>query len=74
MDTIKSLYFFLQRDAVEQLPFVLASQLGVLPTELDSKIVHLLSDCLIPFTLTGDECLSVPAVLMMVLQHSSDLS
>ncbi|MCP9263594.1 hypothetical protein DINM_006812 [Dirofilaria immitis] len=75
LDTIKALYFFLQRDILEQLPFLLASQLGILPVELDKKLVHLISSCLIPFILVPkQECLAVPAVLMMILQHSSDLS
>ncbi|KAL4003430.1 Cation-channel complex subunit UNC-79 family protein [Acanthocheilonema viteae] len=75
LDTIKALYFFLQRDILEQLPFLLASQLGILPSELDKKLVHLISTCFIPFILIPkQECLSVPAVLMMILQHSADLS
>ncbi|VDM93512.1 unnamed protein product, partial [Onchocerca ochengi] len=75
LDTIKALYFFLQRDILEQLPFLLVSQLGILPVELEKKLVHLISTCLIPFILVPkQECLPVPAVLMMVLQHSTDLS
>uniref|UniRef100_A0A915PJI7 Uncharacterized protein n=1 Tax=Setaria digitata TaxID=48799 RepID=A0A915PJI7_9BILA len=75
LDTIKALYFFLQRDILEQLPFVLASQLDILPAELSKKLVHLISSCLIPFILIPkQECLAVPAVLMMILQHSTDLS
>uniref|UniRef100_A0A915CI63 Uncoordinated protein 79 n=1 Tax=Parascaris univalens TaxID=6257 RepID=A0A915CI63_PARUN len=74
LDTIKALYFFLQRDALEQLPYLVACQLGVFPSELDKKVVRLLSECLIPFTLSSQEWLSVPAVLMLVLQHSSDPS
>uniref|UniRef100_A0A183U2A3 Huntingtin n=1 Tax=Toxocara canis TaxID=6265 RepID=A0A183U2A3_TOXCA len=74
LDTIKALYFFLQRDALEQLPYLVACQLGVFPGDLDKKIVHLLSECLIPFTLSSQEWLSVPAVLMLVLQHSTDPS
>lgn len=74
LDTIKALYFFLQRDALEQLPYLIACQLGVFPSELDKKVVRLLSECLIPFTLSSQEWLSVPAVLMLVLQHSSDPS
>lgn len=75
LDTMKALYFFLQRDILEQLPFLLASQLGILPAELDKKLVHLISTCFIPFILIPkQECFSVPAVLMMILQHSTDLS
>ncbi|VDK82206.1 unnamed protein product [Litomosoides sigmodontis] len=75
LDTIKALYFFLQRDLLEQLPVLLASQLGTLPPALDKKLVHLISTCLIPFIVVPkQECLSVPAVLMMILQHSADLS
>ncbi|VDM99242.1 unnamed protein product [Thelazia callipaeda] len=75
LDAVKALYFFLQRDVVEQLPFMLASQLGILPAELDKKLVHLISTCFLPFILVPkQECLSVPAVLMMVLQHTTDLS
>ncbi|MFH4978270.1 hypothetical protein AB6A40_004979 [Gnathostoma spinigerum] len=75
MDTIKALYFFLPRDIVEQLPYLMACQLGVFPAELNKKLVHLVCDCLIPFTITSDqEALYVPAILMLVLQHSSDPS
>lgn len=72
---IKALYLFLQRDSVEKLPYLIACQLGVFPNELDKKLLHLLCDCLIPFIITStDEWLSIPAIMMLVFQHSSDPS
>lgn len=51
---------------------------GVLPVELDKRIVHLLTDCLLPYALCDpqdDDCrVSVPAVLMLVFQRISDPS
>ncbi|VDN58014.1 unnamed protein product, partial [Dracunculus medinensis] len=75
LDMIKALYLFLQRDSVEKLPYLIACQLGVFPNELDKKLLHLLCDCLIPFIITStDEWLSIPAIMMLVFQHSSDPS
>ncbi len=69
------MYFFLDRDLVDQLPYIVASQLGVFPGELDHRIMHLLADCLIPFTVSNSESfasLSIPAVLLLVFQHNGD--
>ncbi|KAI1721490.1 cation-channel complex subunit UNC-79 domain-containing protein [Ditylenchus destructor] len=74
IDTLKALYFFLDRDCIDQMPYLIASQLGVFPNQLDKKIVHLLADCIIPYSL-GEPAsggLSVPAVLMLIFQHSTD--
>uniref|UniRef100_A0A914CGD5 Uncoordinated protein 79 n=1 Tax=Acrobeloides nanus TaxID=290746 RepID=A0A914CGD5_9BILA len=74
LDTLKALYFFLDRECVDQLPYLLASQLGTFPAELDKKIVQLLCDCILPYSTSDDAFggLSVPVVLMLVLQHPSD--
>ena len=38
LDTMKALLIFLDRDSLEQVPLLLASQLGVFPTELDRNV------------------------------------
>ncbi|KAK0414613.1 hypothetical protein QR680_011527 [Steinernema hermaphroditum] len=73
LNTLKALYFFLEKDAVDQMPILIASQLGVFPAELDSQIVHLLADCLLPYLNgTGSDMFVIPVVLMLVLQHNPD--
>ncbi|KAK6026804.1 hypothetical protein OSTOST_07212, partial [Ostertagia ostertagi] len=37
LDTLKALMMFLDRDTLEQLPLLLASNIGVLPSELDKQ-------------------------------------
>ncbi|CAI5446505.1 unnamed protein product [Caenorhabditis angaria] len=76
LDTIKALMIFLERDSLEQLPLLLASQLGVFPRELDKQIVHLLADCVFPFAITNETFVksSVPGVIMLVLQQTHDPS
>ncbi|KAL6726462.1 hypothetical protein Aduo_008429 [Ancylostoma duodenale] len=76
LDTLKALMMFLDRDSLEQLPLLLASNIGVFPTELDKQIVHLLADAVLPFSLTDETLikLSVPGVLMLVLQQAHDPS
>ncbi|TKR76247.1 hypothetical protein L596_017412 [Steinernema carpocapsae] len=55
------------------MPILVASQLGVFPAELDSQIIHLLADCLIPYLNgTGSDIFIVPVLLMLVLQHNPD--
>ncbi|CAK5086579.1 unnamed protein product [Meloidogyne enterolobii] len=76
LDTLKALYFFLDRECIEQLPLLLASQLGVFPSEVDRRLVHLLCDCIFPYSF-GEGVngrVSVPAVLILVLHHSVDNS
>ncbi|CAK5107903.1 unnamed protein product [Meloidogyne enterolobii] len=61
---------------LEQLPLLLASQLGVFPSEVDRRLVHLLCDCIFPYSF-GEGVngrVSVPAVLILVLHHSADNS
>ncbi|KAE9556072.1 hypothetical protein FO519_000706 [Halicephalobus sp. NKZ332] len=74
--TFKSLYFFLDRDCIDQLPYLIASQIGVMPAELNKKIIHLLVECILPYTLSDEANgqLSVPCVMMSVLQHYNDPS
>uniref|UniRef100_A0A915N019 Uncharacterized protein n=1 Tax=Meloidogyne javanica TaxID=6303 RepID=A0A915N019_MELJA len=76
LDTLKALYFFLDRECIEQLPLLLASQLGVFPSEVDRRLAHLLCDCIFPYSF-GEGVngrVSVPAVLILVLHHSADNS
>ncbi|XGW22675.1 hypothetical protein V3C99_005131 [Haemonchus contortus] len=76
LDTLKALMMFLDRDTLEQLPLLLASNIGVLPNELDKQIVHLLADTVLPFAINEETFikLSVPGVLMLVLQQAHDPS
>lgn len=74
LDCLKALYFFLDRDSVDQLPYLIASQMEQFPQELHKKIVNLLADTVLPYSLSED-CsadLSIPIVLMLVLQQHSD--
>ncbi|VDO72914.1 unnamed protein product [Heligmosomoides polygyrus] len=76
LDTLKALMMFLDRDTLEQLPLLLASHIGIFPSELDRQIVHLLADAVLPFAINEDTFikLSVPGVLMLVLQQANDPS
>uniref|UniRef100_A0A0K0D1D6 Rab-GAP TBC domain-containing protein n=1 Tax=Angiostrongylus cantonensis TaxID=6313 RepID=A0A0K0D1D6_ANGCA len=38
LDTLKALMMFMDRDTLEQLPLLLASNIGVLPSELDRQV------------------------------------
>ncbi|GMT18743.1 hypothetical protein PFISCL1PPCAC_10040, partial [Pristionchus fissidentatus] len=74
LETLKALIPFLDRDSLDQLPILLASQLGVFPAELHKSIVHVIADCLLPFSLTSDSItrISIPALLMLIFQHTPD--
>uniref|UniRef100_A0A8R1UE95 Uncoordinated protein 79 n=1 Tax=Pristionchus pacificus TaxID=54126 RepID=A0A8R1UE95_PRIPA len=74
VETLKALIPFLDRDSLDQLPVLLASQLGVFPPELHKTIVHIIADCVLPFSLTPDSItrISIPAVLMLIFQHTPD--
>ncbi|PAV81415.1 hypothetical protein WR25_22228 [Diploscapter pachys] len=76
LDTMKALLIFLDRDSLEQVPLLLASQLGVFPTELDRNIVHMLADVVLPYSVCEETLvhLSIPGVLMLVLQYGNDPS
>lgn len=76
LSTLKSLYFFLDRECIDQLPYLLASQIGIMPSELNKKIVCFLADCILPYSMSDEAFgqLSVPCVLMLVLQHYNDPS
>jgi hypothetical protein len=47
------MYFFLDRESVDQLPYILACLLCYFPTELHADIMQLLCDCILPYTLQG---------------------
>uniref|UniRef100_A0A914UX21 Protein unc-79 homolog n=1 Tax=Plectus sambesii TaxID=2011161 RepID=A0A914UX21_9BILA len=79
INTIKAMYFFLDRESVDQLPYILACLLCYFPTELHADIMQLLCDCILPYTLqgeTGDSYAthSIPAVLMLVFQYTKEPS
>uniref|UniRef100_A0A7E4W212 Protein unc-79 homolog n=1 Tax=Panagrellus redivivus TaxID=6233 RepID=A0A7E4W212_PANRE len=73
---LKSLYFFLDRECIDQLPYLIASQLGIMPVEMNKKLVWFLADCILPYTMS-EEALggsSVACVLMLVFQQYNDPS
>uniref|UniRef100_A0A183BT47 Protein unc-79 homolog n=1 Tax=Globodera pallida TaxID=36090 RepID=A0A183BT47_GLOPA len=74
LDTLKALYFFIDRDCIDQMPLLLAGQLGVFPAEMDRRLVHLLCDCVLPYSFGegANGRVSVPAVLILILHHPSD--
>lgn len=47
------MYFFLDRESVDQLPYILACLLCHFPAELHADIMQLLCDCILPYTLQG---------------------
>ena len=53
---------------------LLASLLGVFPSEMDRRLVHLLCDCILPYSFGegANGRVSVPAVLILILHHSVD--
>jgi hypothetical protein len=53
---------------------LLASQLGILPLEMDRRLVHLLCDAILPYSFGegANGRVSVPAVLILILHHSAD--
>jgi hypothetical protein len=56
------------------MPMLLVSQLGVFPVEIDRRLVHLLCDCILPYSFGegANGRLSVTAVLLLILHHPSD--
>ncbi|XP_066589783.1 protein unc-79 homolog [Prorops nasuta] len=71
---------FLDHDLLDNLPYLAASSISVLPVELHQEIVNYLCYYILPFTITrtiedGSEnaaSQSVAAVIMMVFQYSSN--
>ncbi|GLH04892.1 Uncharacterized protein GBIM_10519 [Gryllus bimaculatus] len=71
---------FLESEMLETLPYLTASTMAVLPVSLHQEVVNSLCFYILPFTITRSKCgepenyacQSVPAVIMMVFQYSSN--
>lgn len=71
---------FLDKDLIENIPYLVASSISVLPPVLHQEIINSLCFFILPFTITRqstDEqechsCQSVSAVIMMVFQYSNN--
>ncbi|XP_017847938.1 protein unc-79 homolog isoform X12 [Drosophila busckii] len=71
---------FLDKDLIDNLPYLVSSTISVLPPALHQDIVNALCYYILPFTITrrsADEqecqaCQSVSSVIMMVLQYSKN--
>ncbi|XP_017968881.1 protein unc-79 homolog isoform X6 [Drosophila navojoa] len=71
---------FLDKDLIDNLPYLVSSTISVLPPALHQDIVNALCYYILPFTITrrsSDEqecqaCQSVSSVIMMVLQYSKN--
>ncbi|XP_053969853.1 protein unc-79 homolog isoform X3 [Anastrepha ludens] len=68
---------FLDKDLIDNLPYLVSSTMSVLPTALHQDIINALCYYILPFTITrrtADEecqaCQAVSSVIMMVLQYS----
>ncbi|XP_072402043.1 protein unc-79 homolog isoform X3 [Diabrotica undecimpunctata] len=69
---------FLEHDLIDNLPYLAASSISVLPHHLHQEIINTLCFYILPFTITrhGDRdnniCQSVSAVIMMVFHNSTN--
>ncbi|XP_059622044.1 protein unc-79 homolog [Phlebotomus argentipes] len=71
---------FLDRDLIDNLPYLTASCISVLPPSLHQDVINSLCFYILPFTITRQSveeqecqaCQSVSAVIMLVFQYSSN--
>ncbi|XP_065166264.1 protein unc-79 homolog isoform X3 [Atheta coriaria] len=68
---------FLEHDLIDNLPYLMASSIAVLPSSLHQDIVNSLCFYILPFTITRhktreDISQSVCSVIMMIFQYSSN--
>ncbi|XP_038110172.1 protein unc-79 homolog isoform X9 [Culex quinquefasciatus] len=71
---------FLDKDLIDNLPYLTASSISVLPASLHQDIINYLCYYILPFTITrqSDEdqechaCQSISAVIMLVFQYSNN--
>uniref|UniRef100_A0A182M147 Protein unc-79 homolog n=1 Tax=Anopheles culicifacies TaxID=139723 RepID=A0A182M147_9DIPT len=71
---------FLDRDLIDNLPYLTASSISVLPSTLHQDIINYLCYYILPFTITRQSdddqechaCQSVSAVIMLVFQYSTN--
>ncbi|KYN09887.1 Protein unc-79 like protein [Trachymyrmex cornetzi] len=80
LQCLACMLLFLDHDLIDNLSYLTASTISVLPVELHEEIVNYLCFYILPFTITrkpeiGDESAasqSVAAVIMMVFQYSNN--
>lgn len=71
---------FLDKDLIDNIPYLVASAISVLPSSLHQDIINSLCFFILPFTITRQSsyddqchsCQSVSAVIMMVFQYSNN--
>lgn len=72
---------FLDKDLIDNIPYLVASAISVLPPSLHQDIINSLCFYILPFTITRQSsyddqechsCQSVSAVIMMVFQYSNN--
>ncbi|EAT36519.1 AAEL011392-PA [Aedes aegypti] len=71
---------FLDKDLIDNLPYLAASSISVLPPSLHQDIINYLCYYILPFTITRQSdddqechaCQSVSAVIMLVFQYSNN--
>ncbi|XP_030755941.1 protein unc-79 homolog [Sitophilus oryzae] len=69
---------FLEHDLIDNLPYLTASTIAVLPPSLHQEIINTLCYYILPFTITRhdpkqpDICQSVSSVIMMIFQYSTN--
>ncbi|XP_011871476.1 PREDICTED: protein unc-79 homolog [Vollenhovia emeryi] len=80
LQCLACMLLFLDHDLIDNLSYLTASTISILPVELHEEIVNYLCFYILPFTITrkpeiGDESAasqSVAAVIMMVFQYSNN--
>ncbi|KAJ8981492.1 hypothetical protein NQ317_007018 [Molorchus minor] len=78
LQCLGSLLPFLEYDLIDNLPFLAASSIAVLPSSLHQDIINSLCFYILPFTIPRhkdrerDICQSVSAVIMMIFQYSTN--
>lgn len=72
---------FLDKDLIENIPYLTASSISVLPASLHQEIINYLCFYILPFTITRKgsyedpechSCQSVSAVIMLVFQYTKN--
>lgn len=70
---------FLDKDLIDNIPYLAASSISVLPSSLHQEIINSLCFYILPFTITRQSiyedqechsCQSVSSVIMMIFQYS----
>lgn len=72
---------FLDKDLIDNIPYLAASSISVLPPSLHQDIINSLCFYILPFTITRQNvfedqechsCQSISAVIMLVFQYSNN--